>query len=100
MCDWLTEPGIADTYALLALARSDVTASDGRQIIVCPASESRSWSPMRTEVALAVVAIGPTGARAGPPEARNEPGQLRWGLCKDGLRPWTGRPGPRDSVAR
>jgi hypothetical protein len=40
VCDWITEPAIAETNALLALARSDVAASDGRQIIVCPTSES------------------------------------------------------------
>ncbi len=40
VCDWISEPGVAETNALLALARSDIAASDGRQIIVCPASES------------------------------------------------------------
>ena len=40
VCDWLTEPSIAEANALLALARRDVAASDGRQIIVCPASDS------------------------------------------------------------
>jgi hypothetical protein len=40
VCDWITESGIADTNALLALARRHVVASDGRQIIICPTSDT------------------------------------------------------------
>jgi hypothetical protein len=40
ICDWLVEPSVSSTNELLARTRSEIAASDGRQVVVCPVAHT------------------------------------------------------------
>jgi len=62
LCDWLVEPSVEETNALLAVARADIAASDGRQVIICPAPDSP------VTVHFEYLGARPAGITTGPDE--------------------------------